>query len=144
MIQLKEVNVNNYWEIIELTVKASQKEFVTSNAVSLGQAYVQKECIPLAIYNEEQPVGFLMYCIDREDGEYWIYRLMIDKRYQGKGYAKEAMQQLIHQIKQDTSHHKIYLGVDLRGDISVKLYKSLGFEFTGQEFGKEHIMVLQY
>jgi diamine N-acetyltransferase len=47
-------------------------------------------------------------------------------------------------IKEDTSKHKILLGVDKAGDISIKLYEDLGFSFNGQVFGKEHIMILKY
>ena len=46
---------------------------------SLAQAFVQPECIPLALYAENKPVGFVMYALDEDDHEYWIYRLMIDK-----------------------------------------------------------------
>ena len=88
MVELKAVTADNYWEIVELAVTGEQDGLVTSNAVSIGQAYVQPECIPLAIYAGDTPVGFLMYCVDRDDGEYWLYRLMIDRRYQGKGYAR--------------------------------------------------------
>jgi diamine N-acetyltransferase len=69
---------------------------------------------------------------------------MIDRRFQGKGYAKEAMNLIINAIKADKSKHKILLGVDKSGDISVKLYESLGFMFNGQVFGKENIMQLEY
>lgn len=85
-----------------------------------------------------------MYCIDRDDGNYWIYRLMIDKNFQGNGYAKEAMNLVINIIKADKSKHKILLGVNKDGDISVKLYERLGFVFNGQVFGKESIMQLGY
>lgn len=144
MITLKEIDRNNFWECIDLEVDESQKDFVTSNAVSIAQAKVQVECIPLAIYKDSTMVGFAMYCIDEDDGEYWIYRMMIDKKYQGYGYGKEALRQLIDIIKEDKNHNKIFLGVELNSLIAIKLYKSFGFEFDGQVFGKEHIMRLDY
>lgn len=144
MISLREITVENFWEIIELKVADSQTGLVASNAVSIAQSKVQSECIPLAIYQDETPVGFLMYCIDRDDGEYWLYRLMIDQKYQGSGYAKEAMRLLLERIRKDKSRSRIFLGVDKNGGVSVKLYESFGFQFTGQVFGKEHIMLLEY
>jgi len=144
MIKLKEVNAENLWDIISLEVSKEQIELVTSNAVSIAQSKVQPECIPLGIYNDETPVGFLMYCIDRDDNEYWIYRCMIDKKYQSNGYGRAAMESLLDIIKKDKSRKKIYLGVDKDGIASIKLYESLGFEYNGQIFGKEHIMVLKY
>ncbi|MBN1777135.1 MAG: GNAT family N-acetyltransferase [Clostridiales bacterium] len=144
MVTLKAVTAENYWDIVSLSVRQEQSELVASNAVSIGQAYVQPELVPLAVYAGDTPVGFLMYCIDRDDGEYWIYRMMTDHRYQGKGYAKDALRQLIKKLQADKTRRKILLGVDRRGDAAVRLYQSCGFRFTGQVFGKEHIMCLEY
>lgn len=85
-----------------------------------------------------------MYCVDQDDNEYWLYRLMIDEKFQSKGYSKAAMNLLLETIQMDTTRHKMYLGVDQAGVASVKLYESLGFKFNGQVFGKEHIMMLEY
>lgn len=144
MITLKQVNTENFWDIVSLSVKNEQEELVVGNAVSIAQAYVQPECIPMAIYNDETPVGFAMYCIDRDDGEYWIYRLMIDKECQDRGYGRQALKQVIDTIQQDKAHHRIFLGVHMDGKASVHLYETTGFLFTGQVFGAEHIMVLDY
>ncbi len=144
MIQLREITRENFWDCIELSVNEDQNGFVTSNAVSIAQSKVQPECIPLAVYDDDLMVGFVMYCIDEDDGEYWIYRMMIDKRYQSKGYGKKAMSKLLEIIKEDKTHNRIFLGVHKESTYAVKLYRSLGFEFNGQTFGSEDIMVLNY
>lgn len=144
MVIFKEVDRNNFWECIDISVSDEQVDFVTSNAVSIAQAKVQPECKPLIIYNDDIMVGFLMYCIDEDDGEYWIYRLMIDKNHQSKGYGKEAFSKLLEIIKEDKSHNKIFLGVHKDSLSAVNLYRNFGFEFNGQVFGSEHIMVLDY
>lgn len=144
MVTLEKIDPENFWEVIDLDVSEEQKDLVLSNSVSIAQAYVQPECIPLMIRQDGVPVGFAMYCIDNDDGEYWIYRLMVDQRYQHRGIGRQAMELLIAEIKKDTTHHKIFLGVDLAGDASVALYKSLGFVFNDQVFGKEHIMLLDF
>ena len=144
MVQFKEITKENFWEVIELSVAPDQGEFVTSNAVSIAQAKVQPECIPLAIYDDSQLIGFLMYCIDADDGEYWIYRMMIDQHFQSKGYGKQALEKLLELIQQDKSHHVIFLGVHPESFAAVKIYQAANFEFTGQIFGSEHIMKLEY
>lgn len=143
MITLKEITRDNFWDCISLEVAPEQTDFVTSNAVSIAQSKVQPECIPMAVYDDELMVGFVMFCIDEDDGEYWIYRMMIDKNRQSKGYGKETMKLLLDIIKKDKSHNKIFLGVH-KESIAVNLYKSFGFEFNGQVFGNEHIMKLDY
>ena len=144
MISLKEITRENFWESIELSVAKEQTDFVTSNAVSIAQAKVQPECIPLAVYDDETMVGFVMYCIDEDDGEYWIYRMMIDEKYQSKGYGKQALGKLLEIIKKDKTRNKIYLGVHRESVSAVKLYENFGFRFNGQVFGSEHIMRLDH
>lgn len=144
MITLKNVDYDNFWEIIDLCVYENQRDFLTSNAVSLAQAKVQQECIPLAIYNDEKPIGFAMYGIDRKDGQYWIYRFMIDRRYQSKGFGRASFKMLTELIKQDKKYNKILLGVHKESIVAIKLYRSFGFEFNGQVNGRDHIMELNY
>nr|WP_309472962.1 GNAT family N-acetyltransferase [Cytobacillus firmus] len=43
-------------------------------------------------------VGFTMYCMDYDEKEYWIYRLIIDVIHQLKGYGKAVMVKLIERI----------------------------------------------
>ena len=144
MIQLREMTQENFWEVIELKVNDKQKGFVLENSISIAQSKIQPECIPLAIFNDGTLVGFLMYCIDRDDGNYWVYRLMIDRKYQRKGYAKKAMEVLLNEIKKDKNRNKIMLDVKMESIEAVELYKSLGFYFTGQVFGTSHVMELEY
>lgn len=144
MIIFKEITKKNFWDCIELTVAKEQVDFVTTNAVSIAQSKVQPECIPLAVYDNEIMVGFIMYCIDEDDGEYWIYRIMIDKIHQSKGYGKKTLEMILDLVKQDKTHNKIFLGVHKDSVHAVKLYKSFGFDFNSQVFGSEHIMRLDY
>ena len=144
MIELRDITRENFWDVVSLTVSEEQEDLVTSNAVSIAQARIQPECIPLAVYADDIPVGFVMYCIDADDDEYWIYRLMIDEKHQGNGYGKEALNHLLDRIKADKTHTKILLGVQPEGGASVHLYKEAGFRYTGAVFGKEHIMCLEY
>ena len=143
MITLQAVNVENFDEIISLSVSDEQREFVACNAESIAQAYVQEECIPLAIYDGPHPVGFVMYCVDRDDGAWWLYRLMVDRAHQGRGCGRAALEQVLTRMKADPARHHIYLGVEPENP-AVSLYRSLGFRFDGRVYGRAHIMVLDY
>ena len=87
MINFKDVSTDNFWDVISLEVNNEQQEYVVSNAVSIAQSKVQPECIALSIYDDNTLIGFAMYYIDTDDDEYWIYRIMIDKNHQSKGYG---------------------------------------------------------
>lgn len=45
-------------------------------------------------------IGFTLYGLDEDDQEYWIYRMMIDQKHQGKGYSVKALSLIINDIKE--------------------------------------------
>lgn len=134
MVTLVEIDRYNYLPVMDLAVAPEQKPFVATNQYSLAQAYVQPECVPLALYAENKPVGFAMYCLDTDDRQYWIFRLMIDQRYQGRGYGRAAMLLLIDRIRSemDETHDRIYISFEPENRIAKSLYESLGFVPDGR------------
>lgn len=144
MIFLKEVDRHNFFDVIDLKVAEEQKSFVATNLFSLAQAKAFPECNCMAIYHEEELVGFTMYCMDFDDKEYWIYRLMIDAKYQSKGYGKAAMEKLIERIKEDKDHQVIYLSFEPENDRAKEMYEKLGFEADGRVIDGEIVYRLGY
>lgn len=144
MIEFREIDRHNFDDVIDLKVADEQKSFVATNLYSLAQAKAYPECICLAIYDRDVPVGFTMYCLDADDSEYWIYRLMIDEKFQSKGYGKAAMEKLTDRIKEDKEHHKIYLSFEPENDLAKKLYEKLGFEADGRVIDGEVVYKMEY
>ncbi|MGU3470746.1 GNAT family N-acetyltransferase [Paenibacillus sp. D51F] len=144
MIELKEIDRNNFFDVIKLRVADEQSEFVATNLFSLAQAKAFPECVCLAIYHDDVLVGFTMYCIDEEDHEYWIYRLMIDTKHQSRGYGKVAMEMLIERIKEDTQHRVIYISFEPENVWAKQLYEKLGFELDGRVIDGEVVYKLEY
>ena len=144
MLHLVEIDRYNYLQVLDLSVSAEQKSFVASNQYSLAQAYAQPECIPLALYAENRPVGFAMYGLDEDDHQYWIYRLMIDQRFQGVGYGREAMHLLIDRIRglSDEEHNRVYISFEPENEIAKSLYENLGFLPDGRVLYGEVVYVL--
>ena len=132
MVRFVAIDRHNYLSVLDLSVGEEQRRFVASNMYSLAQAFVQPECVPLALYAENRPVGFVMYALDEDDHEYWIYRLMIDKRYQRRGYGREAMRMLIERIQADENHRVIYISFEPENLPAQTLYESLGFVPDGR------------
>lgn len=134
MLHLVEIDRYNYLSVLDLSVSPEQKDFVATNQYSLAQAYAQPECVPFALYAENRPVGFAMYSLDEDDHQYWIYRLMIDQRYQGVGYGREAMGLLIDRIRglSDEDHNRIYISFEPENTVAKSLYESLGFVPDGR------------
>lgn len=139
---MRDVTYENWEECIALRVSEAQRKMVAPNVYSLAQAKVQPECVPLAIYADGTMVGFVMYALDRDDGNWWIYRLMIDERYQGRGYGRAALEQVIARIRQEPGCDKIIVSIKPDNTVARTLYRSVGFVETGQQIGGEDVMCL--
>lgn len=152
MVRLEKINEKNFRQCIKTEVNEEQKKFVASNVVSLAQAYistVEKDCIPMpyAIYNDDEMVGFVMlaYSEEEDQGSYDVWRMMIGKDYQGKGYGRAAMQKAIELIR--TFPHgeakQVTLSFVPTNETAKKLYNSLGFFENGEMDGDEVVAVLE-
>ena len=143
-IHLKEINMENFRECIQLKVRKDQKDFVAPNVYSLAEAKADGVSIPLAIYDEDTMVGFIMYCFDQETETGYIDRLMVDERYQGHGFGKRAMLEVIQRLRRISGCKRIITSFAHTNAVADALYTSLGFQRTGDitEDGRETIMML--
>ncbi|MMZ63420.1 Spermine/spermidine acetyltransferase [compost metagenome] len=99
MIRLKEVCKDNWEECISLKPKQEQMELIASNLYSIAEAQFLAGFSSKAIYQQDIMVGYTLFGVDPDDQNYWIYRFMIDERYQRKGYGLEAITKLIDEIR---------------------------------------------
>ena len=159
MLHLEKVNGKNVWNILNLKVSRSQKEFVAANDVSIIEAYTSitanGHAFPFGIYNGKKPVGFLMIGFDIDDywddapqiakGNYNFWRLMIDRNYQKKGFGREAVALGLDFIKSFPCGRAEYcwLSYEPENDVARQLYNSFGFTETGDMDGDEIIAVLK-
>lgn len=129
--------------VLSLRVREDQKKFVANNKDSLAEAEENPACVPLVIRAKEGPVGFAMYALDQDDGNYWIYRLMIDDRFQRRGYGSAALIELIRMIAEIPDCSCIMLGVKPENNEAVRVYERAGFRLTGDILDGELIMSYQ-
>ena len=139
-ITLREITVDNWQRIADLTVKDEQKHWVASNVRALAEAksglpgeHSDLKLVPLAIYAGEEPVGFLMYNVSPSDDRYFVMRLMIDQRYQGKGYGRAAMEQLLARFLANARAKEVAISYVPDNQAARQLYASLGFEEIGMD-----------
>lgn len=158
MIRLCKVSGNNVWELLRLEVDEAQKGFVASNTESIVEAYTTiaagGTALPFGIYDDKTPIGFLMIGygeIPGEDdapsiaaGNYSLWRLMIDRRYQGKGYGREAVRLALEYIQRFPAGPAQYcfLSYEPENASAAKLYHSFGFRETGEMDEDEIIAAL--
>ena len=145
MITLREVDSKNWHRLAKLKVAEGQLSFVAPNAISLAQAKYEQGMTPLGIYFDEEPVGFCMYGhFDEGDGgEEWIIRLMVDERFQSKGYGRRAMERLIERIRAEAGEKDILLSFEPENHLARRLYESMGFEPDGRVIDGETVYRLK-
>ena len=159
MLRLEKVNGANVWDVLKLSVDDNQKEFVANNEVSIIEAYTAITAngfaFPFGIFDDDILVGFLMVGFDKDDywddapaiatGNYNLWRLMIDKKYQHKGYGRKAVELALDFIRTLPCGRAecCWLSYEPENTVAKNLYASFGFSETGDMDGEEIIAALK-
>jgi diamine N-acetyltransferase len=140
-VTLREITAATLRSILELEVGADQKpHYPRSNAYSIAEAYFAPDAWFRGIYAGEIPVGFVMLSLIPERAEYFLWRLMIDRRYQRQGYGRAAMRLVIDHVRTLPDATAFYTS-HLRGNRgAAALYSELGFRYTGDETDGDLLM----
>lgn len=132
-VELREITPENFRECVNLKVGEGQEKFVAPNVMSIAQSkIVFPNANTLAVYAGDEMVGFVMFGYDEDDGRFYLGRLMIDEKYQGKGYGKAATLAVIERLRKIENCRDVYLSFVPENTNAEKLYESVGFEKTGE------------
>ncbi len=139
-VSLREVTAESVREICYLEVSEAQKHFVAPNAHSIAQAYFEPKAWFRAIYADESPVGFVMLYDDADVPEYFLWRYMIDARYQKLGFGKRAMDLLLEHVRARPGAREMKLSCHPGEDGPEPFYRNYGFTLTGEWRENEAVM----
>ena len=140
MINLREITSKNLKSIIDLNLKEDQKDYVALNSVSIAQGHYSKSAWFKGIFNDDCPVGFVMLDLIEEENKCFLWRFMIDRKYQGKGFGKIALTQVIDFVKSFNLYTYIATSYVPAENGAGGFYKNFGFiesEEITKEFGIE-------
>ena len=141
-VTLREITADSVRTICQLSVHDEQQKFVAPNGISIAQAYFSKYAWFRAIYADTTPIGFLMLEDKPEEAEYYLWRFMIDARYQGMGFGRRSLLLLIDRVKTRPNATELLTSV-VQGEGSPQgFYEKLGFKLTGEYEEEEAIMRL--
>ena len=119
--------------LLALSVHNSQKHLVASNERSLAQAHFEESAWFRAVYADEEPVGFVMLHDEtlraepREQGYVFLWRMMVDGRFQGMGFGWRAMALLIDHARTRPHDGKLRTSWHHGEGSSEGFYLKLGF-----------------
>ncbi len=147
---VRPVDAGNVDAVLKLQVAAGQRRFVSNVERSLAQVAYEPAGRALAMFSGEgtdaEAVGMmLLYDMrldkDKPAAQLYVWRLLVDERFQGLGYGRRAMQWVVEEARR--------LGVASVGLSHVELdghaggfYEKLGFRYTGEVDEGELKMIL--
>ena len=158
MVELREITNANIWKVCMLEPFEEQKDFVAENMQGLAEAYATRNeggnALPLAVYCGEDPIGFVMIgkgTVGNEDESdlikenYSLWRLMIDKKYQGQGYGKQSIDAAMDLIRTFPfgEAKKVWLSYEPENTHARDIYRKYGFAENGEMCGNEIVAVYE-
>ena len=135
-LSLRSVSQQNREELLALRTAPGQEGFIETVEQCLDEAAHRADWRPVGIYDGDEAIGFAMYGYFREyapSGRVWLDRLLIDRRFQGRGYGRSALPLLVQTLQTEYGCKKIYLSVYPENAVARRLYERFGFRPTGEK-----------
>ena len=143
MVTLREITKDTVRQIVKLTVRPDQASYVASNGMSIAEAHYSPDVAWFrAVYADETPVGFVMLSDDAPKQEYYLWRFMIDARYQGQGIGEKAMALVIEYVKTRPGAKTLTTSVVPGPNCPGPFYEKVGFLYAGEVEDDELVMKL--
>ena len=131
LVELREVTGETVRAVCLLHVRPEQRGFVAPNAVSIAEALFEPKAWFRAVVVDDVPVGFVMLSIDPAPPELYLWRFMIDRRYQRRGYGRAAIEQVIGHVRTVPGAAELLVSWVPAPGGPEPFYRGLGFEPTG-------------
>lgn len=137
-LELRAIDDTNRDAVASLEVTDHQKQYIASNNRSLETAAKEEYreiARPFALYADGKVIGFTMFAFELTSSDpsdrYWLWRFMIDRRWQGKGYGSAALEMIIDYFRSHGADH-ILLSTKETNTAALSLYRKYHFAETGE------------
>lgn len=144
-VTLQDITEENFEDFMDMELPEHQRELLASNAYSIAQSRFYPDYIPRGVYCDGVPAGFLLY--DRRagdvEGDYAIYRFMVDHARQGRGIGRRAMELLLAELRARPDMRRITICYHERNARAKAFYASFGFVETGVDERGEMVAELR-
>jgi GNAT superfamily N-acetyltransferase len=144
-VTLEEITDENREAVLALRIAPGQEQFVSSVRDSLAEAAETPHAKPWyrAIFASGEPagpvgpVGFVMVSWNAEPqppeiiARWFLWKLLIDKRYQGRGYGAAVVRQITELVRAEGATELLTSYVPGDGG-PAGFYQRLGFMPTGE------------
>jgi diamine N-acetyltransferase len=149
-VTLREITAANRRAVEALAVTRAQEHYVAGVAESLLEAAETPGACPWyrALYVADAPVGFVMLSDnippERTEylGPYFLWRLLVDAQYQGRGYGRAALDLVVDYVRTRPNAETLFTSVVPGERSPVGFYVKYGFVPTGAVFDGEPVLAL--
>ena len=117
----------NWRQAVNLELNPDQREFVSGALETIAYSSAYKNHKLFVEMEGERAVGLLDLSVDKKKGDYNIEIVLIDRRYQGRGFGKFMLRFAVDYLKK-AGAKKLSIGVNRFNIPAQKLYKSVGFK----------------
>lgn len=131
-VELREVTAGTVRAICRLETTEAQRSFVAPNAISFAEALFEPKAWYRAICAGGEPVGFAMLSIDPDKPEYYLWRFMIDQRFQRRGHGRAALALLVDHVRSLPGATELLVSWVPADGGPAPFYTGLGFVPTGE------------
>ena len=142
MLTYERVTLCNLKCFLKLTISEDQKRIMhTSNAKTFFQSVIWVGYSKLFLIRKDgQPAGYIFLYCHRKTHKYNLGRLLIDKKFQGRGIGKQAVQWSLDYLYGEGAP-SVLLSVHPENAAAKKLYEGAGFQYCeGRYWGDEMVM----
>ncbi|MGD6842531.1 GNAT family N-acetyltransferase [Bacillus infantis] len=143
-VHFRKIDAFNEYEVRNIKLKPGQEKFIETVDECLEEADTYSEWQPMAVYRDEEVIGFAMYGSFGPNKDTWIDRIMIDEKYQGRGLGKLAMVKLIEIASRQYDVNVIYLSIKEENRTAYRLYTNIGFEFMNERDPQNGELLFNY
>jgi len=146
VVSLRPIDHANRGQVEALGVSSVQQRSVAGVAESLAEAVDDPagRAIYWAVYAEDRPVGFVMISDEVDDPKHiaqYLWRLLIDERYQGRGYGTAALDLIVEYFRARPGVDVVWTSCGEGDGSPLGFYERYGFEQTGDRVFDDEILL---
>ena len=137
-VSLRAITADTVRAINRLNVKPEQQSQVARNSESLAQALFSPEAWYRAIYEGDEPAGFVMLydetlrAVPPAQPQAYVWRFMVDAKFQGRGIGAAALDQAIAHVRAKGVFASLFVSYVPRPGSPEGFYLRAGFRHTGR------------
>lgn len=152
-VSFLKVNGNIINDIIDLSVEESQKHLIANNAEWLAEARFNDDSVSYGIYLDHKPAGLISLIdprlLDKFDDHFqtehlYVWRVMIDQRFQGKGLGNQAINFSKRYASIIGLQGVSLTTMDREEGNALSVYQKLGFTPTGRRLDDEIELIYSF